>query len=60
MCVQVCAYAGETKKGKNNAIGILLIHRLTFFANYLSPSYVLFADKKEFQKEFDKVIKYLR
>ncbi len=58
--VQVCITTGDVKKGKSNTFGIYLICKLTLFSNYMAQGYVEKCDKKEFDKKFDQVVKYLK
>lgn len=58
--VQVCMTCGEVKKGKSNTYGIYLIHRITFFSNYLSYRYVEECSKGEFETKFNEVVNYLK
>jgi hypothetical protein len=57
--IQVCVHPGEEKKGKSNTFGIYLIHRLTFLSNYFN-FYIEPCSKKEYEKNFNKVIEMLK
>lgn len=57
--VQVCLYPGDEKKGKSNTFGIYLIHKMTLYSNYLAPGYLIPCTKREYEKQFKKVIKML-
>lgn len=57
--VQVTMNHGEAKKGRTNCFGVSLIHRLTFLSNYMAPGYLVKCTKKEYQKNFTKVVKML-
>lgn len=58
--VQVCLTCGDVKKGKSNTFGIYLIHKMTLFSNYLAPNYIEPCTKKQFDNQFDKVVKMLK
>jgi len=58
--VQVCITCGDVKKGKSNTFGVYLICKMTLFSNYLAPSYIEPCTKKEFNKQFDRVVKMLQ
>ncbi len=58
--VQVCSFTGDVKKGKSNTFGVYLIHRLTFFTNYLAINYCEPCTKREFEKAFEKTVKMLK
>lgn len=59
--VQIVVNHGEIKKGRTNAFGVYLIHRITFLSNYFSyGNYLEGCTKKEYQKNFDKVLKALK
>lgn len=49
---QVCLSAGEIRRGRSNNIGITMICRLSFFANYLAMGYAVPCEKKVFDKAF--------
>lgn len=57
--VQVCITCGDVKKGKSNTFGVYLISKMTLFSNYMAPQYVEPVSKKEYEKQFKKVVKYL-
>lgn len=57
---QVCVNHGCEKKGRTNAFGVYLIHRITFLSNYFSIHYTEPCTKKEYDKQFEKVIKMLK
>ena len=58
--IQVCLTVGDVKKGKSNTYGVYLIHRMTFFSNYLATSYIEPCTKNEYEKQFNKVFNMLR
>lgn len=58
--VQVCITCGDIKKGKSNTFGIYLIHKITLFSNYLNMGYLEPITKKEYEKQFQKVVKLLQ
>ena len=58
--VQACFTCGDVKKGKSNTFGIYLIHRITLYSNYLAVGYLEPCTKKEFEKQFDKIVKMLK
>jgi hypothetical protein len=58
--VQICVSSGEEKKGRTNSFGVYLIHRLTFFANYLALKYAEPCEKEEYEEEFERIVKMLR
>ena len=60
VCLQVCLSCGDVKKGKANNFGVYLIGKLTFFTNYLAQSYVLPCTKREFDNQFNKMVKMLK
>jgi hypothetical protein len=56
---QVVVNPGYDKKGRNSCFGIYFIHRTTFLSNYFTY-YVEPCTKKEYEKNFDKVVKMLK
>jgi len=54
--IQVCLATGDVKKGKSNTFGIYLISKMTFFSNYYAQSYIQEITKKEYEKNFKKVM----
>ena len=58
--LQVCTSCGDVKKGKSNTFGIYLIHRMTFFGNYLACGYLIQITKKIYDKQFELVYKMLK
>lgn len=58
--VQICASAGEAKRGKGNLFGVSLISRLTFLSNYYQYQYVMPCKEALFTKKFEEVISQLR
>jgi hypothetical protein len=58
--VSVCVNPGEEKKGRTNAFGVYLIHRITFLSNYMAMDYIEPCTKKEYQKNFNKVFEMLK
>jgi hypothetical protein len=56
---QVCLSAGETKKGKGHYVGVYLISRESFLANYLGMS-VDKCTKAKFDKEFKNLTSKLK
>ena len=58
--IQVCTNVGkETKRGRSSTLGVYLIHRVTFLTNYMSMGYITPITKKEYQKQFAKVVSML-
>lgn len=53
---QVCLTCGDIKRGKSNTYGIYVIHKMTLFSNYLAPGYLEQISKREFDKQFKKVV----
>jgi peroxiredoxin len=58
--VQVCINHGMEKPGRTNAFGVYLIHRITFLSNYYTINYTEPCTKKEYDKQFEKVIQMLK
>lgn len=59
--LQVCVSpATELRRGRSNNIGIFFIDRNTFVMNYYAYSYVTPCTKKEFMKQFEKMVETLR
>ena len=58
--IQVCANVGEVKKGKGNTFGVYLIHKLTFFSNYLAMGYVMQITKEEYEFHFNRIFEMLK
>lgn len=54
--VQICLTCGDVKKGKSNTFGIYLIHKMTLYSNYLATGYLLPCTKREYEKQFKKVL----
>lgn len=59
-CVQVCAFPGEAKKGHSNNIGIISVHTLGFYSNYVAPGYTERCTKSQFDKYFNILLKVLK
>lgn len=59
--VQVCVIPGEiTKKGRGHTIGAYYISKQTFASNYFVMDYIEPTTKKQFEKEFNKVVEFLK
>ncbi len=58
--LQVCLSSGDVKKGKANNFGTYLIAKMTFFSNYLAQSYVEPCTQRQFEKQFNLMIKMLK
>lgn len=56
---QVCLSAGEIRRGRSNNVGITMICRLNFFANYLAMAYAIPCGKKEFDQAFKLCLKLI-
>lgn len=54
--VQVCLTVGDIKKGKSNTFGVYLISKLTLVSNYMAQNYIEPCSKKEYEKQFKKVV----
>jgi len=57
--VQVCLSVGDVKKGKSNTFGVYLISKMTFLSNYFVTGYILPITQKEYEDQFQKVVKLL-
>lgn len=57
--VQVCLTVGDVKKGKSNTFGVYLVHKMTLFSNYLAPNYIEPCTRKEYERQFKKVVQLL-
>jgi hypothetical protein len=58
--IQVVVNPGQERKGRGNTFGVYLISRMTFFSNYLAMVYAIPCTKKDYDKAFDTVLKYLK
>lgn len=58
--IQVVVNPGQERKGRGHTFGVYLISRITFFSNYLSMNYAVPCTKKEYDKSFEAVLKYLK
>ena len=57
---QVCINEGDVKRGRGNLFGITMINKMTLFGNYIGPGYAIPCTKKEYEKAFAEVLKYLK
>ena len=61
LVLQVCISSGiDRRRGKGNTIGVYLISRMTLLSNYIGTSYVEPITKRQFETQFDKVVKWLK
>ena len=59
--LQVCVSPStEYRRGRSNTIGIFLIDKLNFLANYFAYGYVQTCTRGQFVKQFDKIVELLR
>ena len=60
LVVQVVVHTGTDRgKGKNSAIGVYTIQRLTFYSNYLAIPLVDKVTKATFEKKASELFKHL-
>ena len=59
--IQVCVNPGnELKRGRANTICVYVVNKMTLLSNYLSMNYVEICTKKEYEKQFNHVVKLLQ
>lgn len=57
--IQVVLHAGEMKRGRGHHLGIMVISKINWYANYLAMGYAIPSTKKRFEMVFKEVIKLL-
>jgi hypothetical protein len=61
LVIQVCLYAGETKKGRGSfTVGVNIISHITFLSNYAMGNYVESCTKAQYEKAFNQLISILK
>lgn len=61
ICIQVVCAIGEISgRGKSNMMGVYMIHKVTFYGNYLGCGYVDEVPQKEYEDAFEEIVKILR
>ena len=59
--IQVCISLGkDLRRGKSVALGIYTISKMTLFTNYIAMEYLEPVTKREYKKQFNKVVKILQ